>query len=297
MRSTYRRGEFEARNRQLPADLNQTIAFAVSAKSRADFDVTPVGTPPICYDVRSVFDARPINTYDFKITQSGSFTFGNDILLEMTVPEGYMAVLRSLEYWTEGATVAPLRSSILMSVLLNGGNYPNNVDIPVGIATDGPMPFFLLADEFNRIGVRFTYSSTVDTFYTIFAGNFILKTGRPYAFEIANPSNAQGCSPTAARRTVERNELPPAIAPPAIAPPLIAPAPVVPHKVTFRITKSASGLGAKGGEVEIYLVPMLNGKDMTKVQVRQYLQELLATPFSARDRKYFQNFLSLIGVA
>lgn len=201
MREDLRRGEFEARDRQLPADLDQTSAFNSNARARESFQETPVGTPPVCYDVRSVFDSRPINTYDFNITQGGGFTPDN-LPVEMTVPEGYVAILRGVEIWFEPNPLGAARSSTSAVLQLNGGDYPNNGFL-VGVGTNGPLPVFLLADEFNRIGVKFEFfgGPFTGTAFVAFSGNFVLKTARAYPFEVANPVQSAACSNTVAPPT------------------------------------------------------------------------------------------------
>lgn len=321
MRDEYRRGEFEARNRQLPADLDQSAPYNANARARADFDVTPVGTPPVCYDVRSVFDSRPVNTYDFHITQSGAFLTTNVAsVVEMSVPEGYMAILRGIEAWIEPAPPGPDRSDVSMTVQLNGGDYPNNAGMLIGAATDGLIPMFLLADEFNRIGVRLVLPSLgfAGASFVHFYGNFVLKTDRAYPFEVANPSNDPLCKPSAQVRA----PLPRTTPMPTPSEPVrtIAPTPGEPARNTtpiieppFRIgwrkgfVRDAKGLGAKGLVSFTVLIPVAleskkiltktftQKRDLTRAEIRQYLTFLDAR-VPPKERPLWENLLREIGV-
>lgn len=190
-----RRDEFEGRNRQRPADLDQSRLYQRSNTSREEMQRTPLGTPPDCYDVRSVYDTRPLNAYDFNIAGSVSLPYPVGIV-EMTVPEGAVCVLRELSIWFEPAPPGSERSDNVASLLLNGADYPYNNAIPIG-DDSGRFPVFMLADEFNRVGVRVNltnpYPSTPGTAWVLFYGQFLLKSGRPLPTEIANPIMGGKC--------------------------------------------------------------------------------------------------------
>lgn len=307
MRDEYRRGEFESRNRQLPADLNQTVAYNASARARSEFNVTPVGTPPSCYDVRSVYDSRPVNTYDFHITGVAEFaTTDRARVVEMSVPEGYVAVLRSVEAWFQPAPLGADRSNTSMSMQLNGGDYPNNQFITIGASTDQPIPMFILADEFNRLGAKVTVSTLgyAGDVYVHFYGQFILKTERAYPFEIANPVNDPNCKPTVKSRTVPR--APAAVEVPVEprAPVLTAPPPVpTPSRASppgmaqppFAINWRASGTGNHA-----LLIPIQNDRgqrrDLSKAEIVQYFDFLNKQRMSGKEREMWLNFTRGLGI-
>lgn len=308
MGDKYRRGEFEARNRQLPADLDQTIAYNANARARADFDVTPVGTPPVCYDVRSVFDSRPINAFDFHITGFGAIaSTDHSVVVEMTVPEGYCAILRGIEIWFEPTPLGVNRSDVFFSLQLNGGNYPYN-SLPIGPGTTDLLPMFMLADEFNRIGALITFSNfSADAgCYVHFYGNFLLKTERALPFEVANPSADPACKPpTAARRAVQRPPVVPSVpiltAPPPVAPrPLPTPTAPVPPSAVRSTPDFAVNWRASGGGNNAMLIPMQNDRgqrrDLSVTEVRQYLAFLNAQKLNSKEREMFSNFLRATGV-
>lgn len=60
--------EFEDRNRQLPGDTGSPVYAGGSIeKVRAELAKTVLGSPPQDCDVRSTFDSRPVNAYDFNL--------------------------------------------------------------------------------------------------------------------------------------------------------------------------------------------------------------------------------------
>lgn len=312
MRDEYRRGEFESRNRQLPADLNQSASNKANAKARSDFDSTPVGSPPSCYDVRSVFDSRPVNTYDFHITTGADYGQEVDanVTIEMTVPEGYMAILRSIEVWFEPSSFGANRSAASLTMQLNGGDYPNNVDMLIGTATDQAIPMFLLADEFNRIGAKVTqlfagaelYNGEV---FAHFYGNFVLKSGRAYPFEVANPVLNGQCAPVRAppQAQITRTSTPraapvPRAAPAPVAIPVARAAPPTPPivrpSVVWQRKTNASVVGGRAGARLI--IPWINGKMPSQkylTEQKEYLFSLLKT---SEEKELFKNFLRQAGV-
>ncbi len=107
------------------------------------------------------------------------------------MPQGFVCVLRQLDIWFEPNPVGALRSDYTWSLMLNGANVNYNENIPFGVGVDGEK-VFLLANEFNRVGVRFgsTPASDLDNIvgFVRFYGTFQLKTEVPLPFEIANPS-------------------------------------------------------------------------------------------------------------
>lgn len=235
MSSRLRGDEFEGRNRQLPANLDQSRLYGLSEKSRQALNTTPLGTPPDCYDVRSVYDSRPVNATDFNII--GSFNFVGEgaetTIIEMEVPEGYIGVLRQVHVWFE-PVYGQNRSDVSASFTLNGADVPYNQDLFVGGDTDD-LETFILGNEFNRMGLRVTLNDGLlpdDDFmcYVRFYGNFLLKSNRPLPAEIANPSMDARCATAPTVAPAPRPVFVPVPAPaPAPAPtPTPAPAPITP---------------------------------------------------------------------
>lgn len=201
--------EFDARQRQLPADTRRFMGGAGLEKAREDFQETPLGSPPQCVDVRSVYDVRPIGAWDFNIHESTETDLDDSIVrVEMSVPDGLIAVLRNIDIWfdppppTSSGDPIDARSDILYSLTLNGGDFPYNVNIPMGVMVNRET-VFLIGDEFNRIGVRLQRDNSDPIFpgestgiaHVRFYGNFLLKAARPAALEIGNPVYTGTCVP------------------------------------------------------------------------------------------------------
>lgn len=185
-----RSDEREAVNRQLPASKKRNLGGKSLMVSREDLARTPLGAPPVDYDVRSVYDVRPIAAFDFNICNQKTFDSLTPKLIEMTVPPGFVCVLRKIDLWFEPNPIGSLRSNYNWSLALNGANVNYNENVFFGVAVDDE-DVFLLADENNRVGVRFS-GTTVANLETIvgfvrFYGTFQLKTEVPLPFEIANP--------------------------------------------------------------------------------------------------------------
>lgn len=182
--------EFISRDPQLPsqgpvpsADMRQ------GQRARVAQAAAPLGTPPADYTVRSVYDSRPISGQDFNIVldlvqpetdPTGSYAF--------SVPQGYVGVLREVNIVV--VTEVPDADAlvdVLISLQQNGADVPYNTDIPVGLGTSFPIKCFVLADEFQTLGVRLaSLTGNPNEFLAYCYGNFLLKTGRPYPFEIGN---------------------------------------------------------------------------------------------------------------
>lgn len=308
------RGEFESRNRQLPADLNQSVAFASSEQSRRQFETTPVGTPVDCYDVRSVWDVRPVGAFDFNIVSfiaSSGATDSGDAVVEMTVPDGFVAILRNFDAWFSGTQPAVAeKNSITWSLQLNGGDVPYNADVPMGVAVDRET-VFLIGNEFNRIGLRIAsaaFANTVLTPYVRFYGTLIIKSSRALPFEVANPTMAPNCG-TSPRMPTPKAETPQSAPPkahsaPIIPPPVtLAPAPppmaVPPYPIRWRTGSRITykGLGASAGQADL-LIPVnaTTKKDLSVGDVRKYAKYLDSQVVKSRDRIFWENFLQYIGV-
>lgn len=213
-----RRGEFELRQRQLPADKNsRNAAGRAWTHAREEIDRTPLGPPPKPVDVRSVYDTRPVNGFDFNIVENAGAEEGTAVrLLNFQVPEGFICVLRNFDIWFETATFpSEEKSGVTWTLLLNGGAYAYNEDVPFGVAVDRET-CFMIADEFNSVGLRIVstagnFSSGAET-YARFYGNFLLKSGLPAALAIGNPV-AQP------QKTAPRRAPPPAPTPPPASTP------------------------------------------------------------------------------
>lgn len=233
-------GEFTDREVQRPPeDTAGGIAQApATARAQSDLADTPLGAPPADYDVRSVYDSRPVNGYDFNITVTAAAEGGNTFTLEFTVRQGFVAVFRRFGHFFTDAPLPAIvnRAECLLSIRKNGTDVPDNVDFPIGLASDDLWNGFVIADEFDTITARvvlqgaLTATELVGTFY----GNYLLKTGRAWPFEIANPSAVKfghgDPAPVIVREIMRPVEPPPQVVMPVpVMPAPVRPAPTPPR--------------------------------------------------------------------
>lgn len=197
-------GEFIERERQLPPeDTAGNVAQGSTAAKTAALTSARLGAPPDCYDVRSVFDVRPVNGFDFNIEVSEVFEQGietaSTVRLEFIVPDGFVCVLRSVDIWFEpNPENAENRSDVYFALTRDRGTYAYNAHMSIGVASD-TFPVYMLADEYMKVGVFITVPSveveaSLEAF-CLFKGTFLEKQGRPYQFEIANPVRDGNCAP------------------------------------------------------------------------------------------------------
>jgi len=210
-----RRGELEYNQRQLPADHRARGASGKAwAKSRDDAAKTPLGQPPKPVDVRSVYDTRPVNAFDFNIsTSAATLSTDTQSSLFFQVPEGFVCVLRNFDIWMEPSPTGLERSAFLWSLQLNGGDFPYNLNVPFGVMVDRET-CFMIANEFNTVGLRLVANGgafPVGSVFARFYGNFLLKSGLPPSLEIGNLVPKSAIQPRAAppKRTPEPPPLPP----------------------------------------------------------------------------------------
>ena len=178
--------EFEDRDSQLPADTR-----AVGAGVRpGTLDRVPLGTPEMDFDVRSTYSVRPVNGFDFTFAASAdSVSVGESEAIwtfTFTVPTGYVAVVRWYEWFSDGGGLGI--ASYRASLLRNGVNFPYNSGVYIGPQGKHDR-LYMLVDEEQTFGVRVEGISldSQGTGYLNIGGNLILKTGRAYPYEIANP--------------------------------------------------------------------------------------------------------------
>lgn len=189
----------EQREHQL-TNVGDISPGAQSAIARDAYDQTPIGTVPLAYDVRAIYDSRPINAYDFNIPVSASGELTNPITISFTVPNGYVCVLKRVITFIEDPIPSPAkRSDVLLTLLLNQGVVPNNENIPIGVEQDSLVNCFVIADQGSVLSARLTVSAAVlagsSTYWVQFYGQFLQKTNIPASFEIANPTNRASSAP------------------------------------------------------------------------------------------------------
>lgn len=167
----------------VPADMR------IASDSRAQVARTGYGAPELDYTVRSVYDARPTQAYDFNVTPDG-VNFGNGggavARFQFQVPSGYVGVLREVHVWLEPAIVIE-PSTLRLTLTVDGSDVPNNLTIPMGSGLDAPVKCYVIADEFHFLGARIDGNpgAAVTGFVRLY-GNLLLKDGRPAIFQPAN---------------------------------------------------------------------------------------------------------------
>lgn len=95
----WERGEYQDAigNVQQPADVDDTgnADVILDQSSIAEMQAAPLGEPLIGYDVRAVFDSRPINAFDFNFSATSQVTGTTGAwAVTFEVPLGFRAVPR-----------------------------------------------------------------------------------------------------------------------------------------------------------------------------------------------------------
>lgn len=184
--------EFTDRDPQWPAS-RITTNYKGEGKLADQMLRAPLGEPGIDVDVRSVYDVRPPQAYDFNIVLTGTMTVGegaSTTITPVTVPEGYVAVVRAYHHSTAPILPSVVRSDVLLTLQSNDADVPFNINIPVGAESQDLIKCFFVVDEGGLIGARYTTSLVIVGSYSIFThvyGNFLRKTGRAANLEIGNP--------------------------------------------------------------------------------------------------------------
>jgi len=188
-----------------------------NARNRQGAAEAPLGTPSLDYDVRSIYDSRPVNSVEFNewFTLEGLDAAPIDAaavaLLRKAwlVPVGFVAVVRGITVLVPNdPNVASVWDGEL-SVMVDGVKQdpPNVVVNPgTGLAAinqhnilfrDGEqITTFVIADQNQFVGVDVALLTnvalTTANFAVGFYGNFLQKTNIPSQFQIANLAGTKG---------------------------------------------------------------------------------------------------------
>jgi|ERR1700677_1281289 len=124
--------------------------------SVAQMQVTPLGEPPSDFDVRCVYDSRPVNGYDFNFSafQASSNISNVPWNFTFTVPNGYRAVPRKWDvfYDTPPSGIPSYQSTV--TLIQNQAAVPYNGPIIVGMGTgDAPIDSFFVCEENTTFGI------------------------------------------------------------------------------------------------------------------------------------------------
>jgi hypothetical protein len=186
---------FRLRQPQLPPNDDPTAYDRSVGDAQRALAEAPMGEPFEPADVRSVYDVRPLNAYDFNVTLLSDATVvggeGNApiVMTPFAVPVGYVAVVRKYHHSIDPQPAVDARADVLLTIQANGSDLPFNVEIPVGLESDFVECFFIV-DEGGSFGARYNVivpGSVQIVIYTHVYGNFLRKTGRSANLEIANP--------------------------------------------------------------------------------------------------------------
>lgn len=173
----------------------------------------PIGTPQLDYDVRSVYDSRPVQGRDFNewfsfATEGGGTVPGLFFAQALLVPPGLVAVVRRIMFRC-GAIVWDNVAPFQCAVLKNGAtimpeqntliaDFPGLSLAYIPLSDGDSLDTFIIADEGDTVGIQlFDEQGSPDvqddiTYKVGFYGNFLLKTGVPAPFQIANLAGAKG---------------------------------------------------------------------------------------------------------
>jgi hypothetical protein len=192
------RGEFadQVGDTQAPADLRESgIADMIGVDQAIDAMVaTPIGEPDSDFDVRSVYDSRPVNAYDFNFSANADLSSegsGFSWTVTFTVPNGYRAVPREWDVlYDPGFASANSYSDSFVTIQQSGAALPNNGPITVGIGTYDPIKTFFLCEENTTFGMTgftaLTNSSQASSVNVNVYGNLIPVSEVALPFCIAN---------------------------------------------------------------------------------------------------------------
>lgn len=217
------KGEFENRDREELGDLPETLGLERgelmryggapgrvpadmrnNAASRQGADAAPIGTPQLDFDVRSVYDSRPVQGRDFNqwyaFVGEGVDEPGTFFAQAMRIPAGFVAVVRRIMYQTtpviytgisQNVMVVTKNGAVIMpeawpvGVPAAGMTATNSIPISNGESVDT----FIIADENETVGIILNPGLNINgnlSYAVGFYGNLLLKTGVPASMQVAN---------------------------------------------------------------------------------------------------------------
>lgn len=160
--------------------------FAADASVYA-MEHTPLGEPPVDFDVRCVYDSRPVNGYDFNYSISTPAVSTGSWTVQFIVPNGYRAVPREWEIQFDSPFAGPSANSTV-SIQQNGAQLPNNGPITIGMGTDEPIKTFFVCEEnttFGITGLNTNITGETNANINVY-GNLLPVTDVALQFAIAN---------------------------------------------------------------------------------------------------------------
>ena len=178
--------EFTQREHQAMPDATDNSGYLAGAKVAALALATP-GEPNILYDVRCVYDSRPVAAYDFNYVSSiAAGAHGATVVTTFQTPSGYRAVPREWSIEFIPTPVADL-TDVQIFLQAQGADVPNNSRY-IGSGTTSPIRSFFVVEENATFGVRIVDIGGVLTGNIIVQcyGNLLPVTGVALPFEVTN---------------------------------------------------------------------------------------------------------------
>lgn len=131
---------------------------------------TPLTPPDVDFEVRSVYDSRPINGYDFNFSGTAEIDVNSSETgtwnVTFDVPTGYRAVPRE---WDVFFDIPPtvIASKNVVSIQQQNANIPNNGPIIVGMGTGArPIKTFFVCEENTTFGIEGTLTNSANSTQT-----------------------------------------------------------------------------------------------------------------------------------
>jgi hypothetical protein len=120
---------------------------------------TPLGEPPVDFDVRCVYDSRPVNAYDFNLSQSFATTSSAPTIwsMQFVAPLGYRMIPKKFEILYDPVPPGPVVNSTV-SILQQQTGLNNNQNIVVG--GGGTVDTFFIVEEQTTFGITGTNTNT-----------------------------------------------------------------------------------------------------------------------------------------
>jgi hypothetical protein len=186
-------GDFQATSCiEIPgADLLQDTSSETALQN------TPLGEPRTAFDVRCVYDSRPINAYDFNFSAQFSYGTGSSVnSVNFNVPQGYRAVPREWRVLLTVPTAPSSGSFNQISFTSNNAAVPNNQNIIFANSgtDDEPIKTFFLCEEQTQFGATLALLNSSVPGYAVVTvyGNLIAVDSHGLPFAIANETKQLG---------------------------------------------------------------------------------------------------------
>ena len=128
------------------------------AAATAEMIAAPLGGPATDFSIRSVYDSRPVNAYDFNYSQAVEVTNANGAgttvlwAANFSAPNGYRAIPRKWDIFLDPPHAVGPPADSLVSITQSNAAIPNNQNIILGLGTDEPIETFFVCEENTVFG-------------------------------------------------------------------------------------------------------------------------------------------------